>query len=132
MRSKHLRPSRWRAGRRTIVLLALPFLARLCAVFGIFLSALPQTAEAIPVYARQTGQNCIASHAGGQFPELTAYGRLFKLTGYTTGSRTEVPLAMMAVASSTSVASKTPGTGDSNADFPQDGVLHFTTASVFA
>ncbi|MBV8634248.1 MAG: cytochrome C [Burkholderiaceae bacterium] len=96
------------------------------------LSIIPQTAQAIPVYARQTGQNCIACHAGGQYPELTAYGRLFKLTGYTTGSRTEVPLAMMAVASSSSVAGKTPGTGDTEADFPQNGLLHFTTASVFA
>jgi len=90
------------------------------------------SSQAIPVYARQTGQNCLACHAGGQFPELTPYGRMFKLTGYTMGSRTEVPLAVMAVASGSTVASKTPGTGDTNADFPQNGLLHFTTASIFA
>jgi hypothetical protein len=25
-------------------------------------------AEAVPAFARQTGQNCLACHAGGQFP----------------------------------------------------------------
>src|SRR5512141_1523260 len=53
-------------------------------------------ARAIPAFNRQTGQNCVACHAGGQFPDLTPYGRLFKLTGYTIGERA-VPLAAMAV-----------------------------------
>ncbi len=44
---------------------------------------LPGEAQAVPAFNRQTSQNCVACHAGGQFPELTAYGRLFKLTGYT-------------------------------------------------
>jgi hypothetical protein len=93
---------------------------------------LPDTSHAIPVFARQTGQGCVACHAGGQFPELTPYGRMFKLTGYTLGNRADVPLAMMAVVSSNSVSSKTPGTGDTNADFPDNGKLQFTTASLFA
>jgi hypothetical protein len=38
-------------------------------------------AQALPLYARQTGQQCAACHNG--FPELTPYGRLFKLNGYT-------------------------------------------------
>lgn len=38
-------------------------------------------ARALPSYARQTGQQCAACHNG--FPELTPYGRLFKLNGYT-------------------------------------------------
>ena len=41
------------------------------------------TAQALPSYARQTGQECAACHNG--FPELTPYGRLFKLNGYTFG-----------------------------------------------
>ncbi len=40
-------------------------------------------AGALPSYARQTGQQCAACHNG--FPELTPYGRLFKLNGYTFG-----------------------------------------------
>ncbi|MFM0390146.1 cytochrome C, partial [Paraburkholderia dipogonis] len=31
------------------------------------------TAHALPIFARQTGQSCVACHAGGQFPELTPY-----------------------------------------------------------
>src|SRR3569832_1901342 len=42
---------------------------------------------ALPAFARQTGQNCLACHAGGQFPELTPFGRLFKLTCYAGGAR---------------------------------------------
>ena len=44
-------------------------------------------AQALPTFARQTGQSCVACHAGGQFPELTPYGRIFKLTGYTIGTQ---------------------------------------------
>jgi hypothetical protein len=59
------------------------------------------SARALPSFARQTGQQCAACHNG--FPELTPYGRLFKLNGYTfTGGETELPpLAMMVVASYT-------------------------------
>ncbi|HUW27696.1 MAG TPA: cytochrome C, partial [Sulfuriferula sp.] len=77
-------------------------------------------------FARQTGQNCVACHAGGQFPELTPYGRLFKLTGYTIGQR-ELPLAAMAVLTSNKVKVKTPGT-TGHAD---DGKPIFNTASLF-
>jgi hypothetical protein len=37
------------------------------------------------VFARQVQQNCVACHVGGQYPELTPYGRYFKLSGYTQG-----------------------------------------------
>jgi hypothetical protein len=47
-------------------------------------------ANALPSFARQTGQQCAACHNG--FPELTPYGRLFKLNGYTfTGGDTDLP-----------------------------------------
>jgi hypothetical protein len=50
------------------------------AVLVVALALLmPRNSGAVPAYARQTGQNCVACHAGGQFPELTPYGRLFKL-----------------------------------------------------
>ena len=41
--------------------------------------------QALPSYARQTGQQCAACHNG--FLELTHYGRQFKLNGYSTGVR---------------------------------------------
>jgi len=40
-------------------------------------------ANALPLYARQTGQPCAACHTA--FPELTPFGRRFKLGGYTLG-----------------------------------------------
>jgi hypothetical protein len=40
-------------------------------------------ASAVPSYARQTGQPCATCHM--DFPELTPYGRRFKLLGYTAG-----------------------------------------------
>jgi hypothetical protein len=79
--------------------------AALATVFGTLL--LPATSQAMPAFARQTGQNCVACHTGGQFPELTPYGRLFKMTGYTIGTRT-VPLAVMGVFTSSSVANPAP------------------------
>jgi hypothetical protein len=45
--------------------------------------------QALPLFSRQTSQNCVACHAGGQYPELTPYGRYFKLTAYTIGKRTD-------------------------------------------
>lgn len=44
-----------------------------------------QQAHALPSYARQTGQRCAACHVGGDWPQLTPWGRIFKLTGYTAG-----------------------------------------------
>ena len=40
-------------------------------------------AQAVPSFARQTGENCVACHTS--FPELTPFGREFKLNGYTLG-----------------------------------------------
>jgi hypothetical protein len=61
-------------------------------------------APALPSYARQTDQPCATCHTA--FPELTPYGRAFKLGGYTAGGtrcgdgsarsdETQVPLAVM-------------------------------------
>src|SRR5208282_4914274 len=56
----------------------------LTATFALLLFlALISPAQAVPAFARQTGQECVACHVS--FPELTPYGRYFKLTGYTIG-----------------------------------------------
>jgi hypothetical protein len=39
-----------------------------------------QSAQAVPSFKRQTGMNCSVCHT--VFPELTPFGRTFKLTGY--------------------------------------------------
>lgn len=69
----------------------------LCLVVaGVAALASPR-AEALPSFARQTGQQCAACHNG--FPELTPYGRLFKLNGYVFGGGNAdfPPLAVMTI-----------------------------------
>jgi len=97
---------------------------------AILVTLWPTESTALPTFNRQTGQNCLACHAGGQYPELTPYGRLFKLTGYTMGDRT-LPFSGMAVASDSKV-SNTSKSDDPKADFQKNNSLIFATGSVFA
>jgi len=46
------------------------------------LAVAPQSAEAIPAFARQTGAACLSCHFQ-TFPALTAFGRSFKQGGFT-------------------------------------------------
>ena len=58
--------------------------------------AMPRMASAVPSYARQTGMPCSQCHTLSFGPALTAYGRQFKLNGYTfTGGDSPMPLAFM-------------------------------------
>jgi len=52
-------------------------------VLAGFTIAFAPSAQALPSFARQTGQPCGTCHT--DFPALTPYGRRFKLLGYTTG-----------------------------------------------
>jgi len=54
-----------------------------------------EPASAVPSFARQTGQPCAACHTA--FPELTPFGRRFKLGGYTMqgGDAKYPPVAVM-------------------------------------
>ena len=86
-------------------------------------------AQALPSYARQTGQQCAACHNG--FPELTPYGRQFKLNGYTwTGGTSDLPpIAAMAIPTFTNVrkgidGGLVPGFGTNN-DFAFTGSLFY-------
>ena len=101
----------------------------LLAATALVFTLIPGSARALPAFNRQTGQNCVACHAGGQFPELTPYGRLFKLTGYTIGERS-IPISAMAVASLSKVAN-TSKSDDTGADFQKNNSLIFATASLF-
>ena len=95
------------------------------------------SSNALPAFANQTGQNCIACHAGGQFPELTPYGRMFKLTGYTIGERA-LRASVMAVAGASKISNpdavnnylnNNSGAG-LNAPY-KNGNLRFETGSLF-
>ena len=89
----------------------------------------------VPSFSRQTGLACSACHY--QFPQLTPFGRMFKLNGYTlTGLptigqpgdsagheslklATIPPLAAMVVTGITQTARAQPGTQNGTVSFPQ-------------
>jgi hypothetical protein len=75
-----------------------PARARRCALLLLALTvmALPRISAAVPSFARQTGKPCSQCHTLSFGPALTAYGRQFKLNGYTfTGGENPLPLALM-------------------------------------
>jgi len=96
---------------------------------------IPQKASAIPSFARQTNLSCATCHT--IFPELTAFGRLFKLNGYTmTGMKTikevsengtnrlnllkTLPISASVQTAYTNVNKAVPGTQNNTIDFPQE------------
>ena len=101
-------------------------------------------AARIPSFSRQTKLACSMCHNG--FPQLTPFGRLFKLNGYTmtglpmitsqadSASRVTLslspiaPLSVMAIIASTSVANPTPGTLATTTELPQQLSLFAATA----
>ena len=63
---------------------------------SLLLLGLPDRALAVPSFARQTGFPCSQCHTLSFGPALTAYGREFKLNGYTFGTGEQpLPLALM-------------------------------------
>jgi hypothetical protein len=71
-----------------------------------------QPARAVPSYAAQTGQPCTACHIGGFGPQLTPFGRAFKIGGYTLqggqGLASKIPLAGFTLSSFTNTNSSLP------------------------
>lgn len=95
------------------------------AAFALLIVALPQSGMAVPAFARQTGMACVACHVN--FPELTPFGRFFKLTGYTLSNNRTIPLSAMVQVSRTS--SRT--VDQANFDFVRNDDLALQQASVF-
>jgi hypothetical protein len=92
------------------------------------------SAHAVPSYSRQTGLACSSCHYAP--PELNAFGRKFKLEGYTFATKPEVsedkkdhnsglhlleafPLSVVFDTSFTSTKAPQPGTQNGNVEFPQ-------------
>src|SRR5436305_14330305 len=88
---------RWRSRARTGGVL--PFLFALSAVAWLPFATAP--AQAVPAFAVQTGQPCKQCHIGAFGPQLTPFGRQFKLNGYTlrAGDAFTLPVSAMAIAS---------------------------------
>ena len=106
----------------------------------VALITLPQVSQAVPSFARQTGLACSSCHT--TYPELTPFGREFKLNGYTMTNIQQVeearknteagvqinqipPLSAMLVASLTQVNKAAPGTQNGNVALPQQFSLFF-------
>lgn len=102
----------------------------------LFVLAFTDNSLAIPSFARQTGMSCNTCHT--IFPELTAFGRQFKLNGYTMVGISTVqavspadsedtilklvntsPFSLMLQASYTYKSKEQPGTQNNNFSFPQ-------------
>ena len=89
----------------------------------------PATSRAVPSFARQTSMSCIACHTS--YPELTSFGRQFKLSGYTlsTGESQLPPLAVMLQPSFTHTAE--PQAGGAAPGFQANDNFALTQLSVF-
>ncbi len=100
-------------------------------------------ANAVPSFARQTGLSCNVCHSNP--PELTAFGRNFKLRGYVLTDMTKkekvgnakdlllskyIPVSVMLLLSNTANQSKQPATQNNSVGLPQ--MLSFYLAGGFA
>jgi hypothetical protein len=107
----------------------------------VFLLLDSKLSFSIPSFARQTGMSCSSCHT--VFPQLTAFGREFKLNGYTlSGSSTieatndkehnvlkilsSSPLSAMFQTSVTHTEKKLPESQNMNVEFPQQLSLFYS------
>jgi hypothetical protein len=116
-------------------------LLKLTAMLSLVVQWIP-SAHAVPSYSRQTGLACNSCHYTP--PELTPFGRKFKLEGYTFATKSEVnddkgsdkdkskkdhnstlnlleafPLSVVFDTSFSATKSPQPGTQNGNFEFPQ-------------
>lgn len=102
-----------------------PWLGAVLLLFSV-------SALAVPSFTRQTGRPCSGCHTA--FPELTPYGREFKLGGFVAGDKLEKehgllksPLSVSAVLSDTS----TRKTSDAPDQFAHDRQVILQQASIY-
>ena len=90
-------------------------------------------AQAIPSFTRQTGRPCSGCHT--VFPELTPYGRAFKLGGFVEGDKLEsksFPLNLPISVSTIVSRNSTRSTGDTPDDsFPRNRDVIVQEASIY-
>jgi hypothetical protein len=98
-------------------------------LLAVLITLMPSAAQAIPLFSRQVGVPCSSCHAGGAFPELTPFGRQFKLRGYTLGSRKGLPLSGALIVSETRTRSTA---GSDPAAFPHNGQAELELAALYA
>jgi hypothetical protein len=91
--------------------------------------ASPNLSRALPSFARQLDVSCITCHTA--YPELTTFGRQFKLSGYTLSSDQSQlpPIAVMLMPSFTHT--QQPQAGGAAPGFKDNNNYALTQASVF-
>jgi len=74
------------------------------------LAGLPRTALAVPSFATQTGLPCAQCHVMAFGPQLTEYGRQFKLNGYSfkRDGGLNIPLSLTAITAYNNVSKAAP------------------------
>jgi len=99
--------------------------------FIVGMIAFSAYANAIPSFARQTGESCSACHIGAFGPQLTPHGMQFKLGGYvdTDGKDGKVPLSAMLVEGFTHTNKKL--SDDAQPHFGKNDNLSLQELSVF-
>ena len=105
------------------------FLQLAALLLVLALGAAPRGAQALPSYAQQTGMPCSQCHTVAFGPQLTPYGRQFKLNGYVWGnSDAHVPLALMTVLGETHTSgdlSEAPDHYSTNNNFAMNELTGF-------
>jgi hypothetical protein len=113
-------------------------IAGVLAPIALFIVLSQPEAHAVPSYSRQTGLSCATCHFAP--PELTPFGRKFKLEGYTFTSKPQVtddkkdhnsalhlleafPISVLFDTSFTNTKSSQPTTQNGNFEFPQAASL---------
>jgi hypothetical protein len=113
----------------------LRILALVLLVSGASLLSFPGKAPAVPSFARQTGFDCLTCHT--VWPELTPFGRTFKLTGYTMSKSEKIyqfppPVSGMFEGSFTHTGKPQPpgaapfnSSGNDNVNLPQQASVFY-------
>jgi len=103
----------------------------LIAVIILYFLSCASKANAVPRFSRQTGLSCSSCHSNP--PELTAFGRDFKIHGYVLTDKSlndevvkkdlwlsrSVPLSAMIQISDTAFQTEEPKTQNNAVEFPQ-------------
>jgi hypothetical protein len=100
---------------------------------AVIVALAPSLAQAVPSFAQQTGQPCSSCHIGAFGPQLTAFGRAFKIGGYTqTGgdTTTPIPLSLMLLGSYSNTTKGQGGPAANN--YGDNGNFAMDQISVFA
>ncbi len=112
------------------------------SLLSLALCLTAMSAQAVPSFARQTGMPCQSCHT--VFPELTAFGRSFKLNGYTMTSLPQVkgknlslnkalPISVMLQTGFTHLNKKTTNSSgklkqNNSVEFPQEFSIYYAGA----